>query len=167
MTRPPGDGRSWWPRRARRQLASVGPEGRWAFAAAVLLVPTIRLAVRVRGFGPAFGALERRSDGDAAAFDVERARQVGRAVNLVADRPVIGGSCLPRSMVTWFLLRRLGADAVLVLGADRGADGVSAHAWVELHHAVVNDRTDVRAQFGSFELPQRRLRPAMVDGGTT
>jgi len=143
-------------RRVRR-LRSLGPTGRLVVLQSIVLLPVMRLALRARGFKPVMSRSAAWSDGLARPLDPERVAAVAQAVGLVAKQPIVGASCLPQSLVTWFLLRRRGADAVLVLGAQGDAGSVSAHAWVELDGAVVNDTADVRARFGSFDLQHPRL----------
>ena len=73
---------------------------------------------------------------------------------------MIGALCLGRSLLLWFLLRRRGMDAELVVGtASPLDDGWMAHAWVELDSEPVNDAADVRVHYGSFGLDLPRLRP--------
>jgi hypothetical protein len=71
----------------------------------------------------------------------------------VARRRLIGARCLPRSLTLWFLLRRRGVDAQLVVGAapelDRRAPG---HAWVEVDGVALSEAPDVRERYGSFGL---------------
>jgi hypothetical protein len=76
----------------------------------------------------------------------------------VAGRQIVGARCLGRSLVLWFLLRRRGIDAELVIGAEAPRNGsLPAHAWVEVSGEPVNDAPDVRARYGSFELELPRL----------
>lgn len=77
---------------------------------------------------------------------------------MVAGRSVVGARCLGRSLVLWFLLRRRGIDAELVLGAvANGTSEFLAHAWVEVDGKPVNDTPDVRERYGSFGLQLPRL----------
>lgn len=76
----------------------------------------------------------------------------------MAGRSVVGAPCLGRSLVLWFLLRRRGVDAELVIGAEAPRGGeLPAHAWVEVAGEPVNDALDVRDRFGSFGLQLPRL----------
>ena len=125
------------------------------------LLPAVKLSLWRRGFGPTAGLLARRSDGPIVPRDAGTAERAADAVALVAGRPVVGARCLGRSLVLWFLLRRRGIDADLVIGAAPPRDGtLPAHAWVEVAGAPVNDRSDVREQFGSFGLQLPRLSTA-------
>jgi hypothetical protein len=81
------------------------------------------------------------------------------AVSLVAGRKMVGALCLGRSLLLWYLLRRRGMDAELVVGAKSPVDEAwMAHAWVELDGLPVNDAPDVRRHYASFDLGLPRLR---------
>ena len=91
-------------------------------------------------------------------IDVCRVTLLADAVSLVAGRSLVGARCLGRSLAVWFLLRRRGIDAELVIGVQMPHEGeLPAHAWVEVAGQPVNDEADVRERFGGFELPLPRL----------
>ena len=86
---------------------------------------------------------------------------MAEAVSLVAGRRVVGALCLGRSLLLWFLLRRRGMDAALIVGSKSHVDETwMAHAWVELDGHPVNDVADVRDHYASFGLDLPRLRPS-------
>jgi hypothetical protein len=144
--------------RRLRRLASLDREQRRVFFASLALVPLVQIGLRVVGFRRVARVLTTRSSGAAGVQSVPRARAAADAVSLVAGRSVIGARCLGRSLVLWFLLRRRGIDAELVLGATAPEDGrLPAHAWVEVGGEPVNDAADVRERFGSFGLRLPRL----------
>lgn len=87
----------------------------------------------------------------AALYSKVRSQRVGNTV----DSPDVVGSvcaavdiaciwywkevhCLQRSAATTYLLRRCGVDAQMVIGAQHAP--FRAHAWVEVHGRVVNDK---------------------------
>ena len=122
------------------------------------LMPLVQLSLRVRGFTRTAGMLAIHSQRRAVPADPRDARPLGEAVGLVAGRSVVGARCLGRSLVLWFLLRRRGIDAELVIGAGTPRGGeLPAHAWVEVAGEPVNDAFDVRERFGSFGLQLPRL----------
>lgn len=139
--------------RRLRRVASLSVR-EWAWVAqATVLVPAVAVSLRRVGFVPTARWLGDHSDGRATRHDTAVATAMGGAVNLVAARKVIGALCLGRSLVLWFMLRRRGFDAELVIGAEPVRAGVlPAHAWVELDGVPVNDAADVRDRFGSFGL---------------
>ena len=129
--------------------------------ASLVLVPAAQLSLRLVGFKRTARALAARSDRSPVPPEPARARHVADAVALVAGRSVIGARCLGRSLVLWFILRRRGIDAEFVIGADAPRRGeLDAHAWVEVAGVPVNDASDVRERFGSFDLRLPRLAEA-------
>ena len=124
----------------------------------LLLLPLVQLSLRLRGFMRTAGMLAGHSQRRAVPADPVAVRPLGEAIGLVAGRSVVGARCLGRSLVLWFLLRRRGIDAELVIGveAPRGGE-LPAHAWVEVAGEPVNDALDVRERFGSFGLQLPRL----------
>jgi len=130
-------------------------------AQTAVVLPAVQLSLWRRGLGPTAARLARRSHGPIVANGAGTAERAAEAVALVAGRPVVGARCLGRSLVLWFLLRRRGIDADLVIGAAPPRHGtLPAHAWVEVAGTPVNDRADVREQFGSFGLQLPRLGTA-------
>lgn len=131
--------------------------------ASVALVPSVQLSLRVRGFKSTAAQLAKRSHGSVVSAGPDTARPIADAVTLVAGRRLVGAPCLARSLVLWYLLRRRGIDAELVIGA-RGLDNgvLPAHAWVEVGGEPVNDEPDVRVRYGSFGLQLPRLTKAVV-----
>jgi hypothetical protein len=126
--------------------------------ASLVLVPAVQLSLRVRGFSWTARQLATRSDAPARPPDGDEARAAAEAVAIVAGRPVVGARCLGRSLLLWFLLRRRGIDADLIIGAEPARErALPAHAWVEVAGQPVNDEPDVWERFGSFGLPLPRL----------
>lgn len=139
-------------------LRSLTREQWRVVCASLLLLPGVQLSLRTRGFTRTAGMLANRSGRHAVPADPCDVRPLGEAVGLVAGRSVVGARCLGRSLVLWFLLRRRGVDAELVIGAEAPRGGkLPAHAWVEVNGEPVNDALDVRERFGSFGLQLPRL----------
>ena len=62
-----------------------------------------------------------------------------KMVESAARRRVSNATCLRRSLVLWYLLRRQGIDSDLRLGVFRSEGEFAAHAWVEIDGTVIND----------------------------
>jgi hypothetical protein len=62
--------------------------------------------------------------------DWAKAASIARLVEWAAR--VTRSSCLPRSLVTWRLVRGQGLACELRIGVRKGGDQVQAHAWVEM-----------------------------------
>ncbi len=78
--------------------------------------------------------------------DLDAASKVCQAVNLACVWYPKQALCLQRSVVTTCLLRCYGIAAEMVVGAQKLP--FKAHAWVEAHGRVVNEKNDVEATYG-------------------
>ena len=144
---------------ARHVTPPVGRLARWralsiadqrTLVAAAAWMPLFWLGLRVWGL-PRFQALLERSKG-AAGNDMSLAdiRALGELVNIAARHTLGPRTCLTRSLLLGWLLRRRGVASDLRIGV-RLTDGVlDAHAWVECDGIPVNDQPDVGTRFASF-----------------
>lgn len=149
-------------RRRWARLRSLSATQWRSVLVSLVLVPAVQLSLRLRGFVATSTALADRSDRPAKATTADDARSTAEAVAIVAGRPVIGARCLGRSLVLWFLLRRRGIDAALIIGAGAREPRapLPAHAWVEINGLPINETADVRDRYPAFDLPLPRLAPA-------
>jgi hypothetical protein len=81
----------------------------------------------------------------------ERARSAAKVVAIAAGRGPVRVSCLRRSLLLWWLLRRDGIDTVLRVGVNREGGTLHAHAWVEHRGTPLNDADDVALRFPAFD----------------
>lgn len=92
---------------------------------------------------------------DARALDA--ARKLAWVVDGTARRGPWKANCLQRSLVLWWFLLRRGIGGEIRIGVRRRPDAppgsrqLDFHAWVELDGVVLNDRTDVREVFATFD----------------
>lgn len=61
----------------------------------------------------------------------ERTATIHRVIT-TAGRLVVSPNCLERSLVTYRLLARAGANVALVLGMRRNGSALTGHSWIEL-----------------------------------
>jgi hypothetical protein len=145
-------------RRRLKRLRSLSRAQRRVVLVSAFLLPSVQASLRIRGFKRTAATLAARSRRKPISGSPADARPAAEAVAMVAGRSVVGARCLGRSLVLWFLLRRRGIDAELVLGAvANGTSEFLAHAWVEVDGKPVNDTPDVRERYGSFGLQLPRL----------
>lgn len=119
-----------------------------AAALQAVVVPALRLVSlkKVQSLVGALAPLKRSGPrGDEA---LARAHEAARVVHGVARRSIPRASCLPRSIVLWALLRRMGIEGRLRFGVKRQGSGVDAHAWVEVNGEPVGERPDA---YGALE----------------
>jgi hypothetical protein len=128
---------------------------RWLLAQAFLALALVVLGLRCWGFRRLQARL---NQGAAPALhssplksDLDQARATARLVRAAAGYALWRPTCLPQSLVLWWLLRRQGIYADLRLGVIPKAGRLEAHAWVEFQGTVLNDRDDVYLRFAPFQ----------------
>jgi len=141
----------------------IAPQGWrewWLTIQALFWLIIIDWAVKRFGFGRTTRALARYLQKAERVTSPPRLPVVWRwaGVMLFANRriklhPV---ACLAESMMLWFLLRRRGAPAHLLVGV-RTLTGFESHAWVTYQGRVLNDFEDAIAIYTPLDLPL--LRP--------
>lgn len=145
--------------KARAWRSLTGRE-RYLFVLAVLLLPMVRAGLWLLGLGPLQRILDRlsrvsRRSGIGRAEEVEtRARAVSSAARHVR------ASCLERSLLLWYLLRRQGVAAELRIGVRKAGSALQAHAWIEVDAQVLGDMADDGMHFTPFE---QAIAPATAE----
>ena len=126
---------------------------RLTFLQALFLLPLAGLLLRFGRYQSVLSALqkvtplkERRSKVD----PMREARRTAELVSAAAWRGLYDATCLRRSLVLWWMLRRRGIDSQLRIGARMEGDNFAAHAWVEYENTVLNDSPDVGTRYAIF-----------------
>lgn len=141
---------------ALRAFFAVPPADRRLFARALLLLPWLKLGLALLGFNRLAAALKRlsaRAAGERRPAAGELARY-GRAVERAARHLPGGATCLERSLLLLWMLRRAGLSCELRVGVRRGEDGaLLAHAWLEHEGQPVGDHPEVAESYAPFDAP--------------
>ena len=124
------------------------------------LITAVRVLVRIGGFVPTMQLLGwlPRLGSTLVGPDPRWAKEID-----VVAAPPLGGSCLDRSILMWFVMRQHGLDADLRVGVRREPTGngdggeLVAHAWVEYFGLVVNDDPGVATSYVVFDGDVARL----------
>ena len=113
-------------------------------------LPLFWLGLRVMGL-PRFQAwllkAPLQSTGSMTLSDMQA---LGEAVNIAARHTPFPATCLTRSLLLGWLLRRRGIQSDLRIGVRLVQGALDAHAWVECGGIPVNDKPDVASDFASF-----------------
>jgi hypothetical protein len=123
-----------------------------------LLLPLAVVAQRLLGFARCCNTLERVVShvGATVQGGEEVATEAGAASRLF-DQAVrycpCRTSCMHRSLVLWWLLRRRGIASRLWIGVNKDAGRFEAHAWVECRGLVLNDPESLHRRFAPFPCP--------------
>ena len=136
--------------RIRPRLATVDLT---VAAQAMILLAAVAVVLRRRGLqGTALALSNCRTARPASRNQLDPDR-VAATVAAVARRMPQRSTCVPRAMTTWYLLRRHGLDATIIVGAGvPQGDRLSAHAWVELDGVPLGERSDVGDAHVSFDI---------------
>src|SRR5262245_40904904 len=78
------------------------------------------------------------------------ALRTARVVAIVAGRGPLRTTCLRRSLLLWWLLRRDGIETVIRVGVNRAGGTLNAHAWVEHRNRPLIDADDIARRFEAF-----------------
>lgn len=131
---------------------ALSPAQRRALALAWCLLPAVWLALRAWGLPRLQAWLTRRPlPTRPVAMPLTEVAELGRAVNIAARLSPFPVTCLTRSLLLGWLLRRHGVASELRIGVQLKGGVFSAHAWVECGGVPVNDRADVAADFPPFD----------------
>ena len=146
--------------RALNQLKALSV-GEWqVLLTSLLLLPSIALALRFKGFKWTRGFLQKRipktagspPDGETSNLQntLPAAQSVARMVSAAANHGLYRANCLKRSLATWWLLQRRGIRAELNIGVNKDDGDFSAHAWVEYMGKTLVEADDVTERFSTF-----------------
>lgn len=147
-------------KRKFQTVSQLDSEARSLLVQALVLLPLVSISLDFWGTKATQRTLERLSPlpDDPSGSDSpkdDRNPFIEKAVRMVLmasryTRP--WATCLRKSLVLWFFLRRQGIDTQVRIGV-RNAGEFQAHAWVEYQGKVLGDRQDVRDQYAIFEHP--------------
>lgn len=113
-------------------------------------MPVFWLGLRVLGLPRFQSILQRRPVACSRSMPLADIQALGELVNIAARHTLGPRTCLTRSLLLGWLLRRRGVQNQLRIGVCLTQGALQAHAWVECEGIPVNDRPDVSAQFASF-----------------
>lgn len=119
---------------------------------AMFLLPLFWASLRVLGLS----RLQRWAGGTPAYGDARPMRvpaaSIGALVNVAGNQLPFPSTCLSRSLLLVWLLRRRGVMSVLRIGVRTVAGGIESHAWVERDGVPVNDTAPAFGLHAVFDL---------------
>jgi hypothetical protein len=116
---------------------------------AAVLTPLFGLAVRAFGLARVQSYLESMPLGP-IAIAKDEADRIARTVAMAARHTLVPATCLSRSLLLQWLLRRRGMPSELRIGGRMSKGAFDAHAWVEVAGAPVDDDAEVAARYLPF-----------------
>jgi len=123
---------------------------------ALLLLPLVRLALGLVGFRRCQQLLNCLVPGSvlpagSSTQILEKSRLVARMVRAAGVYGPFRATCLPESLVLWWMLKRRRVPVEVRIGVRKDDQRLEAHAWVELYGTVLNDSDDVHQRFTPFD----------------
>ena len=138
-----------------RRFSALPRAAKLDFVRAVLLLPLIRMSLRLRGFRATQKTLQSRIGSGAAALPeaaaVDETRLACRMVLAAGRCSYLKGTCLERSLALWWLLGRKGIAAQLRIGARKSGEKFEAHAWVERNGTAIGEPDGTHLHYAAFE----------------
>ncbi len=129
------------------KLKSLSPIEWQILIASSVLLPLVALSLKLVGFKRTQVFIGDPISIHAKAFSPKPkmpvlARKIARMVLVAAKHGFHRSSCLEKSLVLWWLLKRKGIDAQLRIGVQKEDSVFAAHAWLELDGKVLIDSED-------------------------
>ena len=132
------------------QLYNLNAMQKRMLLAAWLWLPLFWLGLRVLGL-PRFQAWLLKAPAQSIfSLTLPAIKALGEAVNIAARHTPFPATCLTRSLLLGWLLRRRNVASKLRIGVRLTQGMLDAHAWVECEGVPVNDSPDVNEHFASF-----------------
>jgi hypothetical protein len=119
----------------------------------LVLLPLFWLGLRLAGLQRFQAWLDRFPLARRAPLIQAEAAALGVAVNRAANLILGPATCLTRSLLLRWLLRRYGTTSDLRIGVCFEQGKLAAHAWVEIDGIPMNDRPEAVARFAAFDQP--------------
>jgi len=129
--------------------AISGPERR-TLLAAIAWLPIFWLGLRALGLRRVYDWSQRERPQIESNHSRDEIVRIATLVNIAALHGPFPATCLTRSLLLGWMLRRRGVASRLRIGVRFTQGILDAHAWVECAGIPVNDRPDVGEQFAPF-----------------
>ena len=135
------------------KVRQLSPPDRWLLLQSVVLLPVIHLALLLIGYARLREVMEKLAPVRTASrvvFEVANlphAREIARIVSIAAQHGPYKASCLRKSLLVWWFLRREGIHSQICFGVRMVHGQIEAHAWVEHYGSVINDLETVRQDY--------------------
>src|SRR5690242_1858527 len=137
-----------------RRFNALPGSAKKVFVEAGVLLPLLKISLRLRGFRATQRALQRfvgRAGRRSDAATAESCKElISRMVLAAARHSLFSTSCLERSLALWWLLARQGVASQLRIGVRRTAEKFEAHAWVESDGVAIGEPDGTHLHYAPF-----------------
>lgn len=126
------------------------------FQRAAVLLPLVRLSLRLRGYGKTFASLQKRVPIHTKSMEnrpepQEAVQTTCRMVRTAQRYSLATYTCLEESLTLWYLLHKQGIAACLRIGVRKENGKFEAHAWVEYGGEALNQDEAMHRHYAAFE----------------
>jgi hypothetical protein len=135
------------------KFMTLSGAAKWTFLSAAMLLPLFWLGLRIFGLARLQAWLEQLPIAARKPLSVAEMSDFGTLVNSAAHYAPGPVTCLTRSLLLRWLLRRRGIVSELRIGVQLAQGRLDAHAWVEYEGVPLNDAPDVAERFAAFTDP--------------
>jgi len=135
------------------KLRQLSWNERWLLVQSILFLPAIHAALMFLGYSHLRRAMETSAPLKPKERTIDerqmlqQAQVIARIIAIAALHGFYRATCLRRSLLLWWFLRREGIKSQICFGVRMLNGTLEAHAWVEYEEVVVNDSTNVRENF--------------------
>lgn len=138
-----------------RRFSALDRAAQRLFLRAFVMLPSVALRLKLRGFQNAQTALQRTLSPSVAEPSPDlaktRAALTAHMVNAADRHGFVHPSCLAKSLTLWWLLGRQGIPSHLRIGIRKHDDKFEAHAWVERDGAALNEPDEHHHHYAAFD----------------
>ena len=117
---------------------------------AMAWLPPVWLGLRILGLCRFQSWLQRDKQTIESILSLNEIDRIATLVNIAALYVPFPATCLTRSLLLGWILRRRGVVSQLRIGVRLTQGVLDAHAWVEYAGIPINDRPDVGEEFAPF-----------------
>lgn len=126
---------------------------RTALLSALLMLPLFSIGLHVFGL-PRFNAWLERAPIAARPYPTrEQLARIATLIRMAGNRVPVASTCLTRSLLLGWWLRRRGVRGELRIGVRLSGGKFEAHAWLEYGGRPLNDSDDIAMAFAAFDEP--------------
>lgn len=132
------------------KFCAISWPDRRTLLAAMARLPLFWLGLHVLGLRRFQAWLQRDAPAIESSLSFDEIVRIATLVNIAALHMPFPATCLTRSLLLGWMLRRRGVASQLRIGVRLTQGALDAHAWVEYAGIPINDRPDVVEQFAPF-----------------
>jgi hypothetical protein len=134
-----------------QRYRALDRESQRLFWSAVILLPLVRLSLRLRGYNRTLRSLQKRLDRPGLEPIGPDVQKTSRMVRAALRHLPAKFTCLEESLVFWYSLRKQGISTQLRIGVRKTDGKFEAHAWVEHEGLALHQSDQMHRHYAAFD----------------